>query len=36
MVSAPYTRQLDDRRIVLEGLAWMDAEALAALREVFR
>jgi hypothetical protein len=26
-VSAPYPRQLKDRLIVLDGLAWMDAEA---------
>lgn len=34
-VSAPYTRQLDDRRIVLEGLAWMDAEALLRFEKYF-
>ena len=26
-VSAPYPRQLTDRPVILEGLAWMDAEA---------
>jgi hypothetical protein len=26
-VSAPYPEQLDDRRIILEGLRWIDAEA---------
>ena len=34
-VSAPYPRQLDDRPIVLEGLAWMDAEALLRFEKYF-
>ncbi len=33
-VSAPYPHQLQDRPVVLEGLAWMDAEAPAAVREI--
>jgi hypothetical protein len=34
-VSAPYPRQLKDRPIVLEGLAWMDAEALLRFKKDF-
>ncbi len=34
-VSAPYPRQLQDRPIVLEGLAWMDAEALLRFEKYF-
>jgi hypothetical protein len=34
-VSAPYPRQLQDRTIVLEGLAWMDAEALLRFEKYF-
>jgi hypothetical protein len=34
-VSAPYPRQLIDRPIVLEGLAWMDAEALLRFEKYF-
>jgi hypothetical protein len=34
-VSAPYPRQLSDRPIVLEGLAWMDAEALLRFEKYF-
>jgi hypothetical protein len=34
-VSAPYPRQLTDRPIVLEGLAWMDAEALLRFEKYF-
>ncbi|HEX3602729.1 MAG TPA: gluconate 2-dehydrogenase subunit 3 family protein [Steroidobacteraceae bacterium] len=34
-VSAPYPRQLEDRPIVLEGLAWMDAEALLRFEKYF-
>lgn len=34
-VSAPYARQLEDRPIVLEGLAWMDAEALLRFEKYF-
>ena len=34
-VSAPYPRQLADRPIVLEGLAWMDAEALLRFEKYF-
>lgn len=34
-VSAPYPRQLKDRPIVLEGLAWMDAEALLRFEKYF-
>jgi Gluconate 2-dehydrogenase subunit 3 len=26
-VSAPYPEQLEDRKTILEGLRWMDAEA---------
>jgi hypothetical protein len=34
-VSAPYPRQLEDRPIVQEGLAWMDAEALLRFEKYF-
>jgi Gluconate 2-dehydrogenase subunit 3 len=34
-VSAPYPHQLEDRPIVLEGLAWMDAEALLRFEKYF-
>jgi Gluconate 2-dehydrogenase subunit 3 len=34
-VSAPYPRQLKDRPIVLEGLAWLDAEALLRFEKYF-
>jgi hypothetical protein len=34
-VSAPYPRQLADRPIVLDGLAWMDAEALRRFEKHF-
>jgi hypothetical protein len=34
-VSAPYPRQVGDRPIVLEGLAWMDAEALLRFEKYF-
>jgi hypothetical protein len=34
-VSAPYPQQLEDRPIVLEGLAWMDAEALLRFEKYF-
>jgi hypothetical protein len=34
-VSAPYPRQMEDRPIVLEGLAWMDAEALLRFEKYF-
>jgi hypothetical protein len=34
-VSAPYPRQTIDRPIVLEGLAWMDAEALLRFEKYF-
>ena len=34
-VSAPYPRQLQDRPLVLEGLAWMDAEALLRFEKYF-
>jgi Gluconate 2-dehydrogenase subunit 3 len=34
-VSAPYPRQLNDRPVVLEGLAWMDAEALLRFEKYF-
>jgi len=34
-VSAPYPRQLADRPIVLEGLAWIDAEALLRFHKYF-
>jgi hypothetical protein len=34
-VSAPYPRQLQDRPVVLEGLAWMDAEALLRFEKYF-
>jgi Gluconate 2-dehydrogenase subunit 3 len=34
-VSAPYPSQLGDRPIVLEGLAWMDAEALLRFEKYF-
>jgi hypothetical protein len=34
-VSAPYPRQMADRAIVLEGLAWMDAEALLRFEKYF-
>jgi Gluconate 2-dehydrogenase subunit 3 len=34
-VSAPYPRQLEDRPVLLEGLAWMDAEALLRFEKYF-
>jgi Gluconate 2-dehydrogenase subunit 3 len=34
-VSAPYPRQLQDRPVLLEGLAWMDAEALLRFEKYF-
>jgi hypothetical protein len=34
-VSAPYPLQMEDRPIVLEGLAWMDAEALLRFEKYF-
>ncbi len=34
-VSAPYQRQLKDRPTILEGLAWMDAEALLRFEKYF-
>jgi hypothetical protein len=34
-VSAPYPRQLQDRPVVLEGLAWMDVEALSRFEKYF-
>ena len=34
-VSAPYPHQLQDRPVVLEGLAWMDAEALLRFEKYF-
>jgi hypothetical protein len=34
-VSAPYPRQTADRPIVVEGLAWMDAEALLRFEKYF-
>ncbi|TLY81270.1 MAG: gluconate 2-dehydrogenase subunit 3 family protein [Gammaproteobacteria bacterium] len=34
-VSAPYPRQQQDRPIVLEGLAWLDAEATRRFSKVF-
>jgi hypothetical protein len=34
-VSAPYPRQLQDRPVILEGLAWMDAEALLRFEKYF-
>jgi hypothetical protein len=34
-VSAPYPRQLADRPVMLEGLAWMDAEALLRFEKYF-
>jgi gluconate 2-dehydrogenase subunit 3-like protein len=34
-VSAPYPRQLEDGPLVLEGLAWMDAEALLRFEKYF-
>ena len=34
-VSAPYPRQTADRPIVLEGLTWMDAEALFRFEKYF-
>lgn len=34
-VSAPYPRQLEDRPLVLEGLAWMDAEAQRRFAKYF-
>jgi Gluconate 2-dehydrogenase subunit 3 len=33
--SAPYPRQLEDRPLLLEGLAWMDAEALLRFEKYF-
>ena len=34
-VSAPYPRQREDKPIVVEGLAWMDAEALLRFEKYF-
>lgn len=34
-VSAPYPHQLADRPVVLEGLAWIDAEALLRFEKYF-
>jgi Gluconate 2-dehydrogenase subunit 3 len=34
-VSAPYPRQLKDRPMILEGLAWLDAEALLRFEKYF-
>src|ERR1700735_1580452 len=34
-VSAPYPHQNQDRTVVLEGLAWMDAEALLRFEKYF-
>jgi hypothetical protein len=34
-VSAPYPRQREDRPIVLDGLAWMDAEATLRFKRTF-
>jgi hypothetical protein len=34
-VSAPYPRQREDRPIVLDGLAWVDAEAMQRFKKVF-
>jgi hypothetical protein len=34
-VSAPYPRQIKDRPTILEGLAWMDAEALLRFEKYF-
>ena len=34
-VSAPYPRQREDRPIVLDGLAWMDAEAARRFKRSF-
>jgi len=34
-VSAPYPHQMEDRPIMLEGLAWMDAEALLRYEKYF-
>jgi hypothetical protein len=34
-VSAPYPRQTADRPVVLEGLAWMDAESLLRFEKYF-
>jgi hypothetical protein len=34
-VSAPYPRQLKDKPVLLEGLAWMDAEALLRFEKYF-
>jgi Gluconate 2-dehydrogenase subunit 3 len=34
-VSAPYPRQMEDRPMILEGLAWMDAEALLRFEKYF-
>jgi hypothetical protein len=34
-VSAPYPRQREDRPIVLDGLAWMDAESVLRFKQTF-
>jgi hypothetical protein len=34
-VSAPYPRQREDRPIVLDGLAWMDSEAMQRFKRSF-
>jgi Gluconate 2-dehydrogenase subunit 3 len=34
-VSAPYPRQLEDKPVVSEGLAWMDAESLLRFDQYF-
>jgi hypothetical protein len=34
-VSAPYPRQREDRPIVLDGLAWMDSEAIQRFKRSF-
>jgi hypothetical protein len=34
-ISAPYPRQQEDRTMVLEGLTWMDAEALRRFEKKF-
>jgi hypothetical protein len=34
-VSAPYPRQLQDRPVLLDGLAWMDAEGLLRFEKYF-
>jgi Gluconate 2-dehydrogenase subunit 3 len=34
-VSAPYPRQREDRPMILEGLAWMDAEGMLRFKKIF-